>query len=109
MTPGHSNRVFSLNFNPDDDNIILTGGWDNTVQIWDIRVSHAVRLIYGPHIAGDSVDIHDGVVMTGSWRPEHQLEVRINLNYTRRRLISLRVTAPACMAPCRCGTSAAAN
>jgi COMPASS component SWD3 len=75
VTPGHSNRVFSLNFNPDDDNIILTGGWDNTVQIWDVRVSHAVRLIYGPHIAGDSVDIHGGVVLTGSWRPEHQLEV----------------------------------
>lgn len=32
-TPGHSNRVFSLKFNPDDPNIIVSGGWDNTVQV----------------------------------------------------------------------------
>jgi len=27
---GHTNRIFSLKFHPHDDNIILTGGWDNT-------------------------------------------------------------------------------
>ena len=78
VTPGHSNRVYSLKFDPNDDNTIVTGGWDNTVQIWDTRVSHAVRLIFGPHIAGDAVDIMDNVVLTGSWRPDRQLQVRLH-------------------------------
>ena len=74
-TAGHSNRVFSTKFVPHDDNMILSGGWDNTVQIWDIRVQHAVRSIFGPHIAGDALDIVDDEIITGSWRPENPLEV----------------------------------
>ena len=72
--PGHSNRVFSVKFAP-DQNLILSGGWDNTIQIWDIRQGAAVRSIYGPHICGDSLDIVKNEIVTGSWRPNNQLEV----------------------------------
>eukprot|EP00924_Labyrinthula_sp_SR-Ha-C_P013881 maker-scaffold_5-augustus-gene-16.14-mRNA-1 protein AED:0.13 eAED:0.18 QI:0/0/0/1/0/0.33/3/0/575 len=75
VTPGHSNRVFSLKFNPDDPNTLISGGWDNTVQIWDLRVSRAVRSIFGPHICGDSVDLFNGTILTGSWRPDNQLQL----------------------------------
>lgn len=75
VTAGHSNRVFSLKFNPNDDNMLVSGGWDNTVQIWDVRAGHAVRCIFGPFVAGDGVDVHDGVVLTGSWRTENALEM----------------------------------
>ncbi|KAJ1637788.1 WD40-repeat-containing domain protein [Pavlovales sp. CCMP2436] len=54
---GHSNRVFSLRFHPTDENVLLSAGWDNTIQIWDLRIEGAVRSIFGPHICGDSVDI----------------------------------------------------
>jgi COMPASS component SWD3 len=75
-TAGHSNRVFALRFHPSDENIFLSGGWDNTVQIWDIRENHAVKRIYGPHICGDSLDIDkNGTVLTGSWRPNNQLQL----------------------------------
>ena len=74
-TPGHSNRVFSCKFYPEDDNIIVSGGWDNTVQIWDIRAGHAVRSIYGPHICGDALDVVGNEIVTGSWRATNQLEV----------------------------------
>lgn len=74
VTAGHSNRVFSLKFVPDDENLLISGGWDNTVQIWDLRAGHSVRSIFGPHVAGDAVDIVDGVVLTGSWRPENPLQ-----------------------------------
>ena len=30
---GHSNRVFSLKFKPDDPNLLISGGWDDTVQV----------------------------------------------------------------------------
>mmetsp|Transcript_77604 Transcript_77604/g.207371 ORF Transcript_77604/g.207371 Transcript_77604/m.207371 type:complete len:349 (-) Transcript_77604:123-1169(-) len=76
-TPGHSNRVFSLRYHPQQKNVIVTGGWDNTVQFWDVRKGHAVRSIFGPHICGDAVDISsDGnVLLTGSWRIEKQLQL----------------------------------
>lgn len=73
--PGHSNRVFALKFDKDDDNMLLSGGWDNNVKIWDIRSGQAVRSIYGPYICGDALDIHDGYVLTGSWRGDKQLQM----------------------------------
>lgn len=73
-SPGHSNRIFSCKFTK-DDNIIISGGWDNTIQIWDVRQGCAVRSIYGPHICGDSLDIVGNEILSGSWRPESQLEV----------------------------------
>lgn len=75
MTAGHASRVFSLKFNPTDTNILISGGWDNTIQIWDTRVSHAVRSIFGPHICGDAVDIYGNVVLSGSWRPDNALQL----------------------------------
>jgi WD40 repeat protein len=74
-SPGHSNRIFSCKCVPGDENMIATGGWDNTVQLWDIRAGASVRSFYGPHICGDALDIVSGEVLTGSWRPECQLEV----------------------------------
>eukprot|EP00753_Platysulcus_tardus_P004272 PLAT12526.5.p2 GENE.PLAT12526.5~~PLAT12526.5.p2 ORF type:complete len:422 (+),score=231.27 PLAT12526.5:1739-3004(+) len=74
-TPGHSNRVFSLHFHPSDDNIVVSGGWDNTVQVWDLRMEASVRSIFGPHVCGDSVAVHDDVMLTGSWRPDEALEL----------------------------------
>jgi len=71
---GHSNRVFSLKYQPQSSNIVVSGGWDNTVQIWDLRVKSSVRSIFGPHIAGDSVDICGDTILTGSWRPENVLQ-----------------------------------
>lgn len=74
VTVGHSNRVFSLKFVPDSSNILVSGGWDSTVQVWDTRVGHSVRSIFGPFVAGDAVDVHGDVILTGSNRPENALQ-----------------------------------
>lgn len=74
-TPGHSNRVFSVKISPHDENIVVSGGWDNTIQFWDTRVGYAVRSIYGPHICGDSLDVVGSRIVTGSWRSNNQLEM----------------------------------
>ena len=74
-TTGHSNRIFSAKFHPTHENIIVTGGWDNTVQIWDIREGQAIRSFFGPHICGDSLDVCNNEILTGSWRIEKQLEI----------------------------------
>ena len=79
ISPGHSNRVFSVKFKPDNPNIVVSGGWDNTVQIWDVREEKSVQNFYGPHICGDAIDVYGNTILTGSWRPENQLEV---MDYT---------------------------
>ena len=77
---GHSNRIFAIKYHPSDENIVVSGGWDNTVQIWDKRTGHSVRSFYGPHLCGDGLDMTvDGAgnatILTASWRPENPLEL----------------------------------
>ena len=74
-TSGHSNRVFSLKFHPLDENVLLSAGWDNTVQMWDVRMEQMARHLFGPHICGDAMDIRGNTIATGSWRPERALEL----------------------------------
>ena len=75
--PGHSNRVFCVRFDPLNSNTIASGGWDNTIQIYDIRKKGPVASIYGPHICGDAIDFYnDGnTMLTGSYRQESVLEL----------------------------------
>ena len=47
-----------------------------SAQIWDLRAGHSVRSIFGPYIAGDAVDVHQDVILTGSCRTESVLQVR---------------------------------
>jgi len=78
VAAGHSNRIFALKWHPTDPNCVVSGGWDNTIQIWDARKDGgAVRSFYGPHLCGDALDISmDGSrILTGSWRPEDQVQV----------------------------------
>jgi len=65
---GHSNRIFALKWKPDDPNVLISGGWDNCVLLWDLRSNHCFRSIFGPHIAGDTIDIQNDIIVTGSWR-----------------------------------------
>jgi WD40 repeat protein len=75
---GHNNRIFSIAWHPTDENVLVSGGWDNTVQIWDVRAGLAVRSIFGPHLGGDGlVFTPDGnSLITASWRSQDTLQVR---------------------------------
>ena len=68
---GHSNRVFAVKFI--EDNLLISGGWDSVIHIWDIRTSETVRSIYGPHIAGDALDYQKGVILSGSHNAKDQI------------------------------------
>jgi len=47
-TFGHSNRIFSVKFDPVMPNIVYSGGWDCMVNIWDTRSGSCSGTIYGP-------------------------------------------------------------
>jgi WD40 repeat protein len=74
---GHRARVFAVVYHPTEDHILLSGGWDDTVQYWDERQKHSFRKFFGPHICGDALDI-DPVyshILTGSWRKDTPLQI----------------------------------
>ena len=39
---GHTNRVFCTKFFPEDANMLITGGWDRIMKIYDTRVGRPV-------------------------------------------------------------------
>lgn len=73
--PTHTNRIYGIKFLHDDPNLLISGGWDKVVLLWDVRTGRAENYLYGPMICGDSLDYKDGLILTGSWRSEDQLEL----------------------------------
>ncbi|XP_018582817.2 WD repeat-containing protein 5-like isoform X1 [Scleropages formosus] len=74
---GHRFRVFAVTFHPEKEKEFISGGWDNTIQFWDTRQQHAVRMLSGPHICGDALEIDPAAsqILSGSWRKDNTLEV----------------------------------
>lgn len=75
QSPGHGNRVFSVKFLPSELNLLLSGGWDGNVHIWDLRVRKSIASIFGPNISGDTLDYRDQEILTGSHRNKDYLEI----------------------------------
>lgn len=73
----HSNRVFCLKFHPQDPNVLCSGGWDNTVQVWDRRANANIRTLWNCIIRGDSIDFSDGgsKLLTASCRHEDPIQL----------------------------------
>ena len=71
----HDNRVFCLKWNPSDNNLLLSGGWDQSVYFWDIRVKTSVHHIYGHYIGGEAIDFKGNEVLLGNNKPDHQLKI----------------------------------
>ncbi|KAJ8043594.1 Dynein assembly factor with WDR repeat domains 1 [Holothuria leucospilota] len=74
---GHRCRVFSIKFHPKEVSEFVSGGWDDTLQFWDVRQEHSLRKLYGPHICGDSldIDVYHNHIVTGSWRKDNNVQI----------------------------------
>ncbi|KAL7857383.1 hypothetical protein SRHO_G00162820 [Serrasalmus rhombeus] len=74
---GHWLRVIAVSFHPEKETQFISGGWDNTIQFWDTRQQHSVRMISGPHVCGDALHIDPSAnqILSGSWRKHNSLEV----------------------------------
>lgn len=73
--PGHAQRIFGMTYKKDDPNIIVTGGWDRTLQIHDIRKGGPVGYIFGPDLSSNAIDMHDNTIVTGSYRGKNPLQI----------------------------------
>jgi COMPASS component SWD3 len=65
---GHNNRVFGVKFLHDNPNLLMSGGWDSNLLIWDMRIGESIGSCPGPNLSGDSLDYKDGQILTGSYR-----------------------------------------
>ncbi|KAK0181772.1 hypothetical protein PV327_004026 [Microctonus hyperodae] len=64
----HRMRIFAVKFHQSYPDLIITGGWDDTVRVWDRRVDTGSTLVIkGPHICGDAIDVKETQIITGSW------------------------------------------
>ena len=72
-TLGHQNRVYSVKYLPDNENMLVSGGWDHNVLLWDLRSGQVERSWFGPKICGDTLDITGDILLAGSHMPKNQL------------------------------------
>ena len=79
----HFNRIHCVKFHPEDENILYSGGADKHIWIHDLRLKDPINSIIGPYIIGDSMDILNNKLLTGSYRSKEWLEVWDLRNYER--------------------------
>jgi len=72
---GHTNRIFCVKFVENQPNMFISGGWDNTMFLWDVRVTKAVASVFGPSVSGESLDIRENLIAAGSYRDKNPLEI----------------------------------
>lgn len=54
---GHTSRIFAARFNPASNAEFLSGGWDNTVLLWDLRKQFACRYLSDVSLCGEGLDV----------------------------------------------------
>ena len=78
---GHTNGVMCLQF---DDNVLMTGSYDSTAKIWDVKTGEEIRTLRGHSSGIRCLQFDDSKLMTGS------LDCTLRL-WDWRRGICLRV------------------
>jgi len=74
---GHGSRIFSVKYHPVDEHIVVSGGWDRIVVVWDVRESEPLRYFSGVFVCGDSLSLdHTGTtLLTGAYQKKEALRV----------------------------------
>ncbi len=55
--------------------MILSGGWDNKIVIWDLRQGRPTHTIPNRTICGDSIDVFPGTMLSCSWQEKDQIQL----------------------------------
>ncbi len=67
---GHTHFVETLSWSP-DNSLIVSGGWDQTIHVWDVATKKPV-LTYKGHASGKAATegIPEGMVFAVAWSPD---------------------------------------
>lgn len=58
------------------EDMLISAGFDSTIQIWDSRVGHSVRSIGGPMVnTSDGLDIKENTIITASRKDKNPLQI----------------------------------
>ena len=93
--PGHSNRIFSFRWI--NEHGLLSGGWDDTIILWDIRSRQALATYYGPHICGPGIDLRGDLILAASYSRSEQLQTFSIGKGTRVGVLTLGTQAQPCL------------
>jgi len=85
--PGHNNRIFSLCFHKEIPNLLASGGWDKTVQFYDLRTGSVTNSIFSGQICGDAIDLKEHMLLTGAWDEVDQVQIFDIRNFKQMKLV----------------------
>ncbi|MCQ2817548.1 MAG: WD40 repeat domain-containing protein [archaeon] len=70
------NKIFAIKYHPDNPKVLLSGGWDQNVLIWDLNTETPINVINGPVIYGEGLDMNPfGEILTATWRKDNPLQL----------------------------------
>lgn len=73
---GHSMRVSNIKADPENHQVVYTGGWDGVIKIYDIRQKGPAGTMEGVFLNGcDSMDVFEDQILTGAHTQENQLAI----------------------------------
>jgi WD40 repeat protein len=73
---GHMSKIYAIKYHKDNPKILLSGGWDGNVLIWDLNTESPINIINGPMISGEGLDMNCfGEILTASWRKDNPLQL----------------------------------
>lgn len=79
---GHAMRVLAILYHPlgatkpEYQHTFISGGWDDTIMIWDDRKTTSVFQYHGPHVCsndGLDVDYGNNTILTANWSRDKPL------------------------------------
>jgi WD40 repeat protein len=71
----HYNRIFSVKFDPYDDRLIYSGGWDKIINVNDTREKKPVSQIIGPYLSADTLDVNNTDLLVGNYDSKNPIEI----------------------------------
>ena len=73
---GHMSKIYALKYHKDNPKVLISGGWDDNVIFWDLNTGTPIKVLLGPHIFGEGLDINCfGDILTASWRKDDALQI----------------------------------
>lgn len=55
---GHKHNIRALEWNPEISYIAISGSWDATIRIWDIRTCQCLQVVYDHHADVYGISVH---------------------------------------------------